>query len=148
MIQRIQTIFLALAAGLLGSLYSLPLLTTTPDVGYAEASVLGDQVFNLQDHLGIMLPLLIAAVLSLAAIFLFKKRPIQIRISTIAIVLTVLGIGFGAYLLFQSKAFELGGLQASVFVSFPLLAIIVLLLANRFIRKDENTVRSAYSRLR
>lgn len=148
MIQRIQSIFLVLAAGLLGSLFALPFSTSSGEAGYAEASVYGDQVFEVADHLGLMIAFGLAGVLALIAIFLFKNRPWQIRLGIVAIIVTVLGIGFGGYLLYEAQALELGGLNLKPAAIFPLLAIIFLALANRYIRKDEKTVKAAYTRLR
>jgi hypothetical protein len=62
--------------------------------------------------------------------------------------MNIAGIGFATYLLYQSGAFEKGGLQVQAGIAFPILAIIFLLLAHRNIKKDEQTVKSSYSRLR
>lgn len=148
MIQRIQTIFLLLAAGLLGALLAVPFLSVGAEAEYAAASVLGDQVFNLQDHIALLVLFLLAAGISLISIFLFKKRPLQMTFTLIGLLVNVVGIGFAAYLLYQSGAFDQGGLQVQAGVAFPVLAIIFLLLAYRNIKKDEQTVKSSYSRLR
>ncbi|HKK74161.1 MAG TPA: DUF4293 domain-containing protein [Saprospiraceae bacterium] len=148
MIQRIQTIFLLLAAGLLGALLAVPFLSVGSGADYAEAGILGDQIFNLQDHLALLVLFLAAAGLSLISIFLFKKRPLQMTFTMISLLVTVGGIGFAAYLLFQTGAFDKGGLEVQAGVAFPVLSIIFLLLAYRNIKKDEKIVKSSYSRLR
>lgn len=148
MIQRIQTIFLLLAAGLLAALLAVPFLRADTDTDYAASTVLGDQVFNLQDHLALLVLFLAAAGLALVSIFLFRKRPLQMTFTVISVLINVAGIGFAGYLLFQSGAFDKGGLAVEAGVAFPLLAIIFLLLAYRNIKKDEKLVQSSYSRLR
>lgn len=148
MIQRIQTIFLLLAAGLLAALLAVPFLRVDTDTDYAASTVLGDQVFNLQDHLALLVLFLAAAGLALVSIFLFRKRPLQMTFTVISVLINVAGIGFAGYLLFQSGAFDKGGLAVEAGVAFPLLAIIFLLLAYRNIKKDEKLVQSSYSRLR
>jgi phosphate/sulfate permease len=148
MIQRIQTIFLFLAAGLLGALLAVPFLSVGTGAEYAATSILGDQVFNLQDHMALIVLFLLSAGLALISIFLFKKRPLQMTFTLISTLINVAGIGFAAYLLYQSGAFDQGGLQVQAGIAFPVLAIIFSLLAYRSIKKDENTVQSSYSRLR
>ena len=137
-----------LAAGLLGALLAVPFLSVGTGAEYAATSILGDQVFNLQDHMALIVLFLLSAGLALISIFLFKKRPLQMTFTLISTLINVAGIGFAAYLLYQSGAFDQGGLQVQAGIAFPVLAIIFSLLAYRSIKKDENTVQSSYSRLR
>lgn len=148
MIQRIQTIFLLLAAGLLGALLAVPFLRVGSAADYAAAGILGDKVFSLQDHIALLVLFLLSAGLALLSIFLFKKRPLQMTLTLISTLINAAGIGFAAYLLYQTGAFDKGGLQIQAGIAFPVLAIIFSLLAYRNIRKDEHTVKSSYSRLR
>ena len=146
MIQRIQSIYLLLSAGLTSVLLRLPLVRT--DVTDTPG-ILGDQVFNLQDDPLLLGLFIIAAVLALASIFLFRNRPLQMKLTLVSVLFTVLGLGFAAYLLFfQGNTLPLAQLQVQAGSALPVLAIITGLLAHRQIKKDENTVKKAYGRLR
>lgn len=148
MIQRIQTIFLLGAAALLGALLAVPFLKVEEESEYASSAILSDQVFNLQDHIALLVLFLGAAAIALISIFLFKKRPLQMTFALLSALINGAGIGFAAYLLYQSGAFEQGGLAIQAGVAFPLLALLFALLAYRNIKKDEKIVKSSYSRLR
>lgn len=146
MIQRIQSIYLLLSAGLTSALLGLPLVRTdVPDT----PGILGDQVFNLQDDPLLLGLFVVAAALALASIFLFQKRPLQMKLTLVSVLFTVLGLGYAAYLLFfQGSSLSTEQLQVQLGSSFPLLAILSSLLAYRQIKKDENTIKKAYGRLR
>ncbi len=148
MIQRIQTLFLLLAAGSMGALAAVPFFSVPKDAGYAEVSVLGDQIFNIQDHTGLLVLFLAAGGLALISIFLFKNRKLQSRISMVALLLIFGGLGFATGILQKAGVFEIGQLDMQAGIALPLVGIILLILANVYIRKDDALVESSYSRLR
>lgn len=148
MIQRIQTIFLLLAAGLLGALWAFPFSTVPATASIAEAGIFADQIFKLQDHMALLVLFTLAAVLALVGIFLFKQRPIQMKIVSLSTIINLLGIGFAFFLLGQVGAFEQSGMDIKAGLFFPFLATVFLSLAHRFIKKDEKIVKESYSRLR
>ena len=122
MIQRIQSIFLALAAGAAAGLFGLPFAKTSE--GVANSTLFADSVFNIQDSLGLMITFLAAGTLSLIAIFLFKNRKLQMSLSIVAIVATVIGLGLGLFSFLndsanEQAAFGLGSL-------LPILMIMVV----------------------
>ena len=155
MIQRIQSIFLLLASGAVGSLFA-PLMAlgkvihgTTDDA----SSPLADGVFTITDN-AVLIGLTAAAAVGLGvAIFLFRNRKWQIRLSQIGNVLSGGLLAYG-YFLFQKaaatlKMVDIDANHAASEVGYgfgvvaPILAIILSLIAIRFIKKDEAIVRSA-----
>ncbi len=139
MIQRIQSIFLLLAAGASFGLFGLPLATGAE----AEQNVLlADGVFNLNDHIGLIIAFAGAGALALIAILLFKNRSLQMKIALFSLLFILGGIGFGAYLLFSQAGEAVNNLNIGIGTFMPLLGIILTVLANRFIKKDEKLVRS------
>ena len=148
MIQRIQTIFLLLAAGLLGGLWVFPFSTVPATASIAEAGIFADQIFNLQDHTALLVLFMLAAVLALVGIFLFKQRPAQMKVVLLSSLVNIAGIGFTFFLLGQVGAFEQSGMNIKAGLIIPFLATVFLSLAHRFIKKDEKTVKESYSRLR
>ncbi|WP_319503558.1 DUF4293 domain-containing protein [uncultured Draconibacterium sp.] len=142
MIQRIQTLFMLAAGMLIGSLY----LQKFADI------IVNDQlhIFNafgifkdeelLFSGLPLMILIGIIAVLHLVALFLYKKRILQIRILAFTIIL-MLGL-FGLFFYFTYASFEEVKVAFKVAVALPLASIILDWLAIRAIGKDEALVRS------
>ena len=91
--------------------------------------------------------MLIICILSFAAIFLFKKRKIQLKFTVFVILLTIIFIGLILFYAFwitgKYKAEPVTGLKMLI----PLLLLVFGILAYRGISKDENLVKS-YDRLR
>ena len=149
MIQRIQSIFLLLAALAMGALFTKPMsfisiFGQTEALEAAPQSMLADGVFDVQDHIILLVLVALAAILFLAGIFLFNNRPLQLtitRIGLIGAILSLLLAGVFFYMDYQNMAD--GTLVTVEFgVLGPVLAIIFAILALRFIGKDEKLVRS------
>ncbi|MGR3855079.1 MULTISPECIES: DUF4293 family protein [Chryseobacterium] len=124
MLQRIQTIWTLLAV-----LAAVFLFITGQDV------VISDSIPLL--NIGCIV-LVITGALS---IFSFKNRKRQILLNTISIIINALLIGVLAYWLLNLS----GGIQIpekGIEPIFPLIAVICLLIANIYIRKDERLVKS------
>jgi hypothetical protein len=147
MIQRIQTIYLLLASTVLGLLLFLPLATMVD----AEANNFSYLFYGIIDYEGeiVMLdyPLAILMVsmpvLNLIAVFLFKKRIIQMRICVFNILLMLGSLVLIWYYSFQAENTLFVDTFFSYTVVFPLVSAILTFLAFRGIRKDEILVRSA-----
>lgn len=149
MIQRIQSLYLLIAAALMAVMLFVPLA-----VFYAgqEQIVLG--AFALRDGEGavvlsaVYLGVLLAAValLPLVTILLFRRRMMQIRLCIVEIVLLVgslVMMGVYGYLAMQTvESLTLAASNFRFVVVFPLVAIIFVVLAARAIFKDELLVRS------
>ncbi len=144
MIQRIQSIFLLLAASALGGQFALPYLQTPAGDPARALPALADGVLNPLDNPGMLGLTALGGLLSLSAIFLFKNRALQARLSIIA-------AGIGVMLL------ALAGLTAATTINqtptggnirwaagfaLPVAALLLNYLAARAIRKDDALVRS------
>jgi len=148
--QRIQTIFLLLAAIVLGLLFT-PIMSFFTVTGTQEllqqsdVAMLADGIFNIHDHIIFQILTILAIVASIAAIFMFKNRTLQLTLSRLTLVGSVMIlflIGIFFYLDYQV-------IQANSVVSgefgllSPVLGIIFSILASRGIKKDEQLVKSS-----
>lgn len=138
MIQRIQSIFLALATAAAGGLFGLPFATTSE--GMASSELFADSVFNIKDNPALMIAFLAAGALSLIAIFLFNNRKLQMTLSIASIVATVAGLGLGLFYFLSDSANEQANFGFGSIL--PVLMIVFLLLGWRNIKKDDKLVKS------
>ncbi|TDX84772.1 DUF4293 family protein [Epilithonimonas xixisoli] len=124
MLQRIQTIWIFLAV--LGALF---LNLTAQDFDILG----GNLLINISTVLLILLGLL--------SIFSFKNRKRQILLNNISIFINALLLGFLIYWLLKLP----GGIsfpEKGIEPVFSVIAIVCLLLANVYIKKDERLVKS------
>lgn len=145
MIQRIQTVFLFLAIVCMGLYLYMPLITV--ENGTFTDSVQGYDITYTMPFMDVpyryMFTLIfagIAAGFSLIAIFLYKKRSVQMLLCWFAIVFIVAAQAFVFYK-YQTKVF-IGDVILRKWNLFSLLAIVFEILAFAYIRKDEETIRS------
>jgi len=123
MIQRIQTLYLLIVTVLVS------VMLFTPCAYFFK----GNMVFRLT--------MILAALLPLVAIILYKKRRLQVRLCMVEIILL---LGVQAYVIFS-----IFPLFASLSVRYiipnvlPLFGVLFAWLALRAIRRDEALVRSA-----
>lgn len=154
MIQRLQSVFLLLASGAIASLYS-PMMALGKVIHgqAAEPSPLADGLFTISDDLSLTILAGSAAGVFFAAIFLYKKRSFQATITQIGNLLSG-GLLVYGYYLFSKVAPSVSAAQISETaqatevgygfgIGAPILAMVLSLLAIRFIKKDEAIVRSA-----
>lgn len=155
MIQRIQSVFLFLLVLAVVSMLFLPLWSKT-DAATGETVVL--TAWNLllkpsadaagepaKSAIAIGLLAIAAALIALAEIFQFRKRLNQMKLGLLnTLVLAALfGTSFyyaayvGAELI---KGTDNGSYEAGFYM--PMLALLLNALANRFIKRDEDLVRS------
>lgn len=153
MIQRIQTLFLLCTAGLLAAMYFVPLAFLYADDGvFYQLTVAGlKTVTGDEPDVLWLIPLLIlhsvTLLLVVYTIFLYANRRKQARICMLNIILSAgVSLLMMFYILSLSREM-LASVQYRIPVVFPLAGIILLFLALRAIRKDEERVRS-YERLR
>ncbi|MCB9081567.1 MAG: DUF4293 domain-containing protein [Lewinellaceae bacterium] len=140
MIQRIQSLLLLLAGvGLLG-LFGLPFAATPQPV---PATFFANSTYEVQDNPLLMVLFGLSGLLAIAGIFLFKNRPLQMRLTILAVIGAVLG-GIVAVVFFlqQSQALGSAAIQDQAGLFLPPAALVFLLLAYRFIGKDEALVKS------
>lgn len=131
MIQRIQTLYLLITAGLLTSLYFNPLMTTAA----------GKIYYTSNTALTILITVNLA--LSVLGIVLYRNRILQMRVTMINVI-AMLGLqGWIAYFFFTRAE----GVAFSTSAVFPIVCVILSILAYIGIARDEAMVQSA-SRLR
>ena len=148
MIQRIQTIWLLLAALTVSSLLIFPMVTTT--VGSDEYQVLATGLYQkasgefkqLESYLPLMIATLAVALMSLANIFNFKNRTAQKRV-IMANVALIIGLSFwcSVYAKKIPGGLEVANYNVGMFA--PAIAIFFCILALRGINNDEKLIRSA-----
>ena len=140
MIQRIQTIFLFLTALCFGTLLKFPFATSDKP----SAQFLSDKIYDITDHVALIIVAGLGAGLSLISIFLFKNRKIQLKLGYLTIVMAIL-LPVVAFLLFTNESKNIDSTiqvhdQFGIYV--PVAAIIFSALANYYIRKDDKLVKS------
>ena len=142
MIQRIQTVYLVLAAACGFGALALPLATTGQ--GVQNSALFSDAAFTVQDNPGLLALFAAAGILSLVAVFLYKKRPVQMRVTRIALVADIVGLVL-TVILFWRDLDNLGSVEPADGAGsyLPFAFILFAVLALRGISKDENLVRSA-----
>jgi len=152
MIQRIQTIFLALVV-VLGVISSfLPILGFTGDEAdyimnhYKTIAV--DDASIIAKNMGVGVLQGIVLLVAIATILLYKKRSLQMKLGKLIFLLITAQIT--AIVLYSDVVRETIDLNVEdVLVSFkigaiiPVLSLILTYLAIRFIKKDDALVRSA-----
>lgn len=153
MIQRIQTVYLAIAAILLAVVFFFPIITyinegqiwlevylkgfkdnSSPALGLSNLMLLPLQLLNL-----------IAMLMAVFSIFLYKNRKMQMRMARLGIVMVLVVVA----LIF----FYFGNTLAKVTSTVPdfnhtgiyliLVSLVMFVLANRSIQKDDKLVRAA-----
>jgi len=129
MIQRIQSIYLILVAIIAGGIpYILGLWNTT-----------NVTIFTI-NTLYIVAGFIISAMMSLVSIFMFKNRKSQFIINRLNIILNfILLIVFVYSSLTTSGEMEVSKKGVGV---LPIISIVLLVLANKAIKKDEDLVKS------
>ena len=146
MVQRIQSIYLFLAATALGLQFVFPYAAAPAETVVDASATFADRVFNLSDRLGLLISSSLAIVLAVAAFMLFKNRPVQSRITSLGMfAATIVAVMLAAQFFFLMN--ETGPAMANVHyqagVGMPAISVLLLWLANRAIRKDEALVRSS-----
>ncbi len=136
MIQRIQTLWLALAAICGFAMAKVPLFSATLTDGTTRSYLASESLLSFALIIGI-------ACLSTVAIFLFKNRPTQYKMALSGMLLSMVVIGlqvlsvedFKKTVTIQQGTYQWGGL-------LPIAMVVFLFLASRGIRKDEKLIKS------
>lgn len=151
MIQRIQTLFLLTAAILSGMLLTGDLIrlaagnSTVFSLSFAGMVDQGGDV--LQRLWPMTVILATVPLLALVAIFFYRNRPLQMRLTMLVLLLSLGTLILGAfYVLMFDRKIDVT-VMWRVKVLFPLITAILAWLAYRAIMKDEARVKS-YDRLR
>ncbi|MFZ0471799.1 MAG: DUF4293 domain-containing protein [Bacteroidales bacterium] len=151
MIQRIQTLFLIAILVLSGLMFTGDLINMDNGTGTVftiSFDGLGEKGGEIIQHLWpLTVILVIVPLLALIAIFLFKRRQLQMRITMLVLLLSLGTLLLGAfYIIMFDRKMEITVIW-QVKAVFPLVSAILAWLAYRSILKDDLMVRS-YDRLR
>ena len=131
MLQRIQTVYLLIAAAIsAGLIFVFNLWTTNADL-----------LFYAKDNVVYLSLFLLSAVLSLVSIFNYKNRKFQFVLGRLNIILNFILLGFFVYQLLMPPG-ESHISEKGVGIFIPILSIVLLVLANKAIKKDEDLVKS------
>ena len=139
MLQRVQTIYLIIAALLSGVVAFLVPFWNDINGGI----VMLEDVMQSEIVVYRAVPLLfvLSSIISVAVIFLYKNRTKQIIGNRLNIVINFLLLGIIVYRLLNLPG-EIDISEKGIGVFIPLLVIVFLALANKAILKDENLVKS------
>ena len=131
MIQRIQTLYLFLAAGIsAGLIFVFHLWTNTE----------GAKIFALDNYTYLSL-FLASALLSLISIFSYKNRKSQFVMGRLNIILNFVLLGIFVYQSLNISG-ETNVSEKGIGILLPIFSIVCLVLSNKAIKKDEDLVKS------
>ena len=132
MIQRIQTLYLLLAFVVNGILpFFIPLWTMTD----------GKVYFFIQNQIYVVV-LGLSTTLSLLSIVSYKKRQNQFVIDRLNIILNLILLGLFVYRSLNLSGETIAVSEKGIGMFLPIVAIVLLVLANKAIKKDEDLVKS------
>jgi len=138
MIQRIQSIYLLIASLVSGGLVFV----------FNLWSNLKEQIFALdllmrESFLLKVIPLLflLSAVVSFLDIFLFKNRKLQFVIGRLIILINLFLLGLLIYVSLTLPG-EISISKKGIGMFLPILVVLLIVLANKAIKKDEDLVKS------
>lgn len=147
MIQRIQSVYLLIAAILMAVVVCTPLAVL---IGASDSFYLFKSMGVFENGLTLVYPswgiavcAVISALVSFVSIFLFKKRKLQIKMSYVSIVFIILFYAaFAAYLYTGQVALEAKFSKVEYGLALPAISLIVMVLALTKIKADERLVQS------
>jgi len=148
MIQRIQTLYLLVALLIIESLFFVPLGEVV--VESLNYKLMFNGFFQIHENsvelvqqayaLMILIPLI--GLLNFVAMFLYKKRTLQLRITMYNTILMFSLSGMAAYILYRAFSDYEAVILPNISIVFPVIAGILNFLAFRQIRKDDALVKS------
>ena len=140
MIQRIQSIYLLVAAIISGGLtFVFSLWTNTKN----NTPIYIMDLFSGASILENVTPVLFftSAILAIVTLFLFKNRQLQFVLGRLNILINLFLLGILIYLS-QTLSGEALVSEKGIGMFFPVIVILLLVLANKAIKKDEDLVKS------
>ena len=139
MIQRIQSLYLFISAVIsLGLTFVFSLWKNVKDIEYFVMNLFIEKAIDFK-----IIPILfiLSGLLSVISIFLFKKRKNQFVINRFNILINLILLGVLIYHLLTLS----GDTQVSekgIGVVLPIVVVVLLVMANKAIKKDEDLVKS------
>lgn len=150
MIQRIQTVYLLLAAVLMAMTCVFPVAwLMQSDSSFYNINALGVQAYDMEAYsldlggIALMVATAIATIVPFAAIFGFNNRCRQMRWVVYAILLMIVQAALLAVnIYFLMESFPTLRLVPNIGAILPLCSIIFSILAHRAIKRDDDKIRS------
>ena len=139
MIQRIQSLYLFIGAAIsLGLTFVFSLWSTIVNVEYYVMNLLAEKEITIK-----IIPILfmLSGLMSLVSIFLFKKRKDQFVINRLNILINLILLGVLIYHLLTLSG-EMQVSEKGIGLGLPIIVIVLLVMANKAIKKDEDLVKS------
>lgn len=154
MIQRIQSLYLFVAVAALIAIYFFPLASFFSDFAYYKfymlklTTPLPDAAGAINENLVLPLGIFNAfiAIVALVAIFLYKNRRFQSKIVKLGILMNVVLVALIFFVfspLIGRNLNAVADYSKDSGIYFTLVSLVMLILANRSIQKDEKLVRAA-----
>ena len=140
MIQRIQSILLLLSGlGFLGQ-FATDFATSTQPL----PQLLADQRYEVQDSPLLLILVIAGFLLSVAAVFLYQNRVLQMRITLLSLVSGILLPLLAYFLMYKEGSPIPAGVTVddALGAYLPFVSIISSAVAIRFIKKDDQLVKS------
>ena len=138
MIQRIQTVWWLVAAAIMGACLFLPLFQ------FSELDAV--RTIYARNVSFLYFPLVALGILTIAVIFLYKRRQLQVTLSYI-IVVSLIAMCFGAFVQYQRLGTSHADIKLLPWVFILFFPVIFQILAIRGVKKDEALI-SSMDRLR
>jgi uncharacterized membrane protein len=109
-----------------------------------EKSIFALDLLKSESNLLKLIPVLflVAAIFAFVAIFIFKNRKLQFVIGRFTILINLILLGLLIYVSLTLPG-EASVSEKGIGMFIPILAILLLVLANKAIKKDEDLVKSA-----
>jgi hypothetical protein len=139
MIQRIQTIYLFLASLVSGGLIFVFNLWNTLKEQIFVLDLLQEELVAFK-----LIPFMFiaSAILSILTVFLFKDRKLQFVIGRVIVLINLFLLVLLIYLSLTLSG-ETSVSEKGIGMFLPILVILLIVLANKAIKKDEDLVKSA-----
>lgn len=139
MIQRIQTIYLLIATIFSGGLIFLVDLWKIED----GTSFFAMDSFSSKNVMLMSMSTLffVSAVLTFIAVFQFKNRQLQFVLGRLSILINFMLLGILVYFT-QNLSGEINVSEKGIGLLIPIFSIVLVVLANRAIKRDEELVKS------
>ncbi|MDD2529987.1 MAG: DUF4293 domain-containing protein [Bacteroidales bacterium] len=161
MIQRIQTLWLAFIVLLTIATFYFPIVDFTFDVKSMQTTQYyglfpqpstedSEQFIQLTPAWSLVFMQIGVSLISITSIFLYKNRPLQVKFVAGGLLFLTIYIAFLLFVKIDGIEREITKLYSApivsynkIAISFPILQLLLFVLAQRAIRKDERIVRSS-----
>lgn len=143
MIQRIQTIFLLIAAILMAVTVCSPLAILSDHTVFRCLGIYLEPAAPEKFTWGVLTMSLFGGLFSFLAIFFYKKRKLQMKLCTMSILFIILFyVAFGSYLSTGMTSLHLEFVRIQYGLILPLIAMVLIILAHTKIKADEKLIES------